>query len=170
MDVCFLYDWLEGEWWLLILKILRFLEQISLLIEKENNIYFFQTISIKLGEGQTKIFLLICLACFDAYQKQHMERHRCRIKREEEILMLLLEGNVHIVDFEQTQQSCWLMQGWCVFGWQPQVWEWDLSTQLAWSIPKTTAGRADLRASAHPSDVAATCAQPCQHPIRQTFH
>lgn len=63
-------------------------------------------------------------------------RHRCGIKREEEILMLLLEGDVHIVDSEQIQQSCWLMQCWCVFGWQPQVWEWGLSMQLAWSSPK----------------------------------
>lgn len=41
-------------------------------------------------------------------------RHRCGIRREEEILLLLLEGDVHIVDFEQIQQSCWLKQGWCV--------------------------------------------------------
>lgn len=83
--------------------------------------------------------------------------------------MLLLEGDVHTVDFEQTQESCWLMQCWCFWMAAPSV-RAGFEHTAGGSSPKTAAGRAAPRASAHPSDVAATCAQPCQHPIRQTFH
>lgn len=68
-------------------------------------------------------------------------RPRCGIKKEEEILMLLLEGNVHIVDFEQTQESCWLMQCWCVWMAAPSV-RVGFEHAAGGSSPKTAAGHA----------------------------
>lgn len=58
---------LGGDCCFPILKILRLLEHFNLLMKKENY-FFFQTNSIKFGKGQCKIFILLCLACFDTSQ------------------------------------------------------------------------------------------------------